>query len=449
MTITSDARKMLRRAAFGLALGGTLAAAGVLPVARGSAQGAQTARQRQAPAPEQQALDDMLVKAQADIDNKDYAGAAELYEAYLAKRPQDAQIHFQLGYAYTALQRNDDARAEYQKAADFDPEMSAAFLNLGLSELDKSPAAAVAPLERAVELMPDQARPELYLASALAASGQTNEAIVQYRAAEKIDANDFDTHYGLAAALEKTNQLADAEREFRAAIALKPRDPASHLNLGLCLIGENQNDAGAAELRVYLQAKPDDKQTRLRLAKALVDAGRYDDALGELNRLDAAGGATRDTLWLRYNALKSEKRLDEATAALATITQVAPAPEYHDLLGQTYFNKKDYAAAAREFASELSEKPNDAAALKELASAEYLAKDYGSALKTIAALEKTEKLPPPTLFVRADCYDKLGAKPEALAAYQEFLAANADQNSDMYFAATERVRDLRRETGKK
>ncbi|HEY6465337.1 MAG TPA: hypothetical protein VIY69_05055, partial [Candidatus Acidoferrales bacterium] len=53
-----------------------------------------------------------------------------------------------------------------------------------------------------------------------------------------------------------------------------------------------------------------------------------------------------------------------------------------------------------------------------------------------------------TLFIRADSYDKLGKKPEALDGYERFLATNTDRNSDMYFAAAERARILRRELGK-
>jgi hypothetical protein len=45
--------------------------------------------------------------------------------------------------------------------------------------------------------------------------------------------------------------------------------------------------------------------------------------------------------------------------------------------------------------------------------------------------------------------DKLGKKTGAPAAYEKFPAVSTDKNSDMYFAAAERARNLRRGTGKK
>src|SRR5580693_1279211 len=167
----------------GLAFGATMFAQAAF--AQSAAHSTQSAKPASDPA-----LDSLLAKAQTDIDNQDFEAAAEKYQAYLAARPQDAQIHFQLGYAYTALQKMSEARAEYQKATELDSKLAPAFLNLGLAELNSDPSEAATALSRAVELMPDQERPKLLLATALAHSGQTDEAILQYQAAEKIDAQD-------------------------------------------------------------------------------------------------------------------------------------------------------------------------------------------------------------------------------------------------------------------
>ena len=59
--------------------------------------------------------------------NKDYAAAAQIYQDYLAKKPDDADAHFDLGYAYTAEAKPADAKAEYEKAISLDPKMEAAY----------------------------------------------------------------------------------------------------------------------------------------------------------------------------------------------------------------------------------------------------------------------------------------------------------------------------------
>jgi tetratricopeptide (TPR) repeat protein len=83
--------------------------------------------------------------------------------------------------------------------------------------------------------------------------------------------------------------------------------------------------------------------------------------------------------------------------------------------------------------------------LGDLVAAQYLNNNYPAALEGLDLLSKREQLPPASLFVRASCYDKMGKPAEAIDAYQQFLRVNKDQNNDMYFEATARVRTLKRE----
>ena len=66
--------------------------------------------------PEAAAQQKLLTDAKAALDAKNYAAAAQNYEGYLARQPNDAYAHFQLGYTYTAMQRPADAKPEYEKA---------------------------------------------------------------------------------------------------------------------------------------------------------------------------------------------------------------------------------------------------------------------------------------------------------------------------------------------
>ncbi len=64
--------------------------------------------------PAAQALNDLLNAAQAAIEKQDYAGAARNYQDYLAKKPDDAIVHYDLGYVYSALNQPADAKSEYE-----------------------------------------------------------------------------------------------------------------------------------------------------------------------------------------------------------------------------------------------------------------------------------------------------------------------------------------------
>lgn len=440
---TNAIRTAFGRAAHVCALVG-LASVFISPSAAAQASGQASNR-----AADDSALDSLLTKAQGDIDNQDYAAAAEKYQDYLAQRPNDAQVHFQLGYCYTASQKNDQARTEYEKATELDPKMAPAFLNLGLTELNSDPAMAVAPFERAAALMPDQERPKLLLATALAHSGKLDQAITQYQAAEKIDPNDGQLHRDFGATLLTANRPADAEKELRAALAVNAQDADANRMLGECLMAEKKYDEAANQLAGYLQNQPGDDKTRFALVSLLIDEAKYDDAIAELNHATSGAQGSLAGLELRFNALESAKRYDEALATLAKAEAAAPAQaDIHAKMAHLYLDKRDYPHAAQEFVAALHIKPTDSDALIGLVNAEYSAKDYADTLQAIDLLSKQTALSAQTLFIRADSYDKLGKKPEALDGYERFLATNTDRNSDMYFAAAERARILRRELGK-
>ena len=88
------------------------------------AQSANAPRKRVAD-PAAQALNDLLNAAQTAIDKQDFEGAAQDYRDYLAKKPDDAVVHYDLGYVYSALNRGGDAKDEYRRAIALDPKMAA------------------------------------------------------------------------------------------------------------------------------------------------------------------------------------------------------------------------------------------------------------------------------------------------------------------------------------
>jgi tetratricopeptide (TPR) repeat protein len=396
--------------------------------------------------PDAAELNGLLTAAQAAMDAKDYAAAAQDYQAYLAKKPGDAMVHFNLGYAYTAMQRAGDAKSEYEKAISLDPKMGPAYLNLGLTLLAGDPSAAVDPLQHAADLMPDQARPKLLLGAALEHAGKLELAIEQYQAAAKLDGANFDVHFALGRALLDSHRPGEAEPEFRRATQLDPSVAAAHLGLAESLIAQNKSVAAAAELDTYLHAKPNDASARIDFASVLADAGKYDDAIAQLDRAAAVRPEDLHALKLRAQIYWVQKKYDAALPALQKAQALAPNdPGIPAKLGHIYLAKKDYSAALQQLSVAYRLDPSASDVLADLAEAEYDNKNYSTALQALDALSKKTELPPAAWFFRAACYDKLEQPEQALDAYQKFLQLNTDQNDDMYFEATSRVRFLKRE----
>lgn len=426
-----------------------LSAAGTTPV---DAQSAGASHRRVIQDPEAAALNQLLADAQKALDAKDYPTAAKNYQDYLAKKPNDAPVHFLLGYTYTALQQAGDAAKEYQKAIDLNPKMSEAYLNLGLTLAQTDPAAAIAPLTKAVELKPDQIEANFALGVAYERTHKLAEAEQSYAAAVKIDPKNFDAHASLARVLLAEKKAPEAETEFRAALTIQPDSGPERLGLAQSLSLEKKPEQAAEELQKNSALHPNDPSSSLTQAGLLADAGKDDEALAALDVAAAAAGGKESPQALKLRAAVLYRKKDYAgvVPVLQKLIALEPKnPDYPAELGHALLEKKDYAAAVNELIVALTMNPKSDDVLKDLILAEYLAKNYPAALHGLDELAKREELPMVSWFVRATCYDKLAQRPEALAAYQKFLSLNKDENSDMYFEATARARILDREIKEK
>jgi Flp pilus assembly protein TadD len=441
--------KPLVRGALGVFLGASLVAF----VGSTSAQTVGTSRTKIPQDPAAIELNRLLTAAQDAVNKQDYASAAQDYQAYLAKKPDDAVVHYDLGYAYTALQKPADAKSEYEKAIALDPKMASAYQNLGVTLITTDPAAAIAPLQHAAELMPEDARTKWLLGIALEATKKDALAIEQYQAAAKLDAKNVEIRNSLGFALLRAGRTGDAEAAFREALSLQPAGAAAdqaHKGLLQALLAEKKNDEAATELGVYLAAHPGDAAMQLERASLLVDAGKDDDALAELDKAAAAGPESLRALKLRALIYFRTKQYDNAVPVL--VKAIALAPQDPDLaaeLGHAYLEKKDYPNAVNALVVAIKVNPQSIDVLKDLVTAEYLNKNYPAALHGLDILAQKETPPLGSWFVRATCYDKLGQVQPALDAYKKFLELNKDENSDMYFEASARVRTLTRELANK
>jgi tetratricopeptide (TPR) repeat protein len=399
------------------------------------------------------ALNNLLAQAQAAMDRKDYEAAVQAYQEYLSKKPDDATVHYDLGYAYTAEQKATEAKTEYEKAISLDPKMAAAYQNLGLTLLATDPPASVAPLQKAAELLPGDARTKWLLGTALEKNGKLELAIDQFEAARKLDDKDPGIRTSLGHALLSAGRMSEAESIYREALSSPPEGAAlgqAHIGLAQALIAQKKIEEATTELAAYLKSRPDDANVRMELATELAELGKNDEALAELDRATAGAPENLRALKLRVQIASQRKHYDDAIPALQKA--IALAPQDVDLiaeLGHSYLEKKDYPNAVNELIVAFKMNPTSNDVLGELVTAQYLNKNYAGALQGLDLLSQRKTLPLGSWFIRATCYDKLGQLAQALDAYKKFLELNTDQNNDMYFEASARVRTLNREVKKK
>jgi Flp pilus assembly protein TadD len=428
----------------GFLLTGALCVAGAQGQATSNTQGSKGTKQRVA-----NPLNDLLDEARQDIDKQDFQAAIVPLQKFLAEKGDFAYAHFQLGYAYTGLQKSKEARGEYERAMLLDPKMPEAALNLGILLLNEEPSAAVAPLQRAVELLPTQSRPRTLLGLAYEKSGDFKNAASAYEGALALDPKDSETSLHLAQLYLRQNRAADAEGKFRAVLSSEPESQVALVGLAQSLEIEKSPEAADA-YRNYLKAQPGDAAAREHLVHLLIANEKYDDALAEMEKTEKGAAPSVESLKLRADILIGEKKWDAAIVALKQAVAMAPNDaQLRGGLGRTYMQQRDFANAEKELKSAIQLDAKNVTYWKDLASATYLAGEYPTTLAVLDRVAQSEPPSPGELFVRALCYDKLQQTKAALDAYQKFLDADQNRNSDQVWQAQQRIRVLKKTLEKK
>ncbi|HMD06745.1 MAG TPA: tetratricopeptide repeat protein [Candidatus Acidoferrum sp.] len=389
-------------------------------------------------------MNDLLDEAQHDIDTNQFEAALIPLQKFLAEKPDIAWAHFQLGYAYTALKRPDEARTEYERATTLDPKMSEAFLNLGILLSEKDPAAAIAPLRRAVDLLPAQSRPRFLLGHALERSGDIPAAVESYEAALRLDPRDAETVIHLGNLYIGLKRYPDAETKFRAALEIEPKSPQALLGLAQSLDAQKKPEAAAA-YRDYLAAQPDAPGAESRAIHLLIEQKQYDAALAELDRADAGKAPTLDSLRSRADIQIAQKKWDDSIVTLRKAIALTPSDaELHGGLGRVYLQKRDFTSAEKELKAALQLDKNNLVYWKDLRTTYYLGGNFSATLAMQDLIAKVETPGAGEWFIRALCYDKLNQPKPALEAYEKFLELDQDRNPDQVWQAQQRSKVLRR-----
>jgi tetratricopeptide (TPR) repeat protein len=249
--------------------------------------------------------------------NKVYYSRLALWTDTVAKQPDNARAHNDLGNAYLALGRLPEATTEFQAALRIYPDYMDAHYNLG-GILAKTPAQwpeAISHLEAALQIDPDNADAHNALGGVLMnfpdrlpeAMGHLNEAV-------RIKPDLADAHNSLAIILAGTvGGLPDAISEYETALRIKPDFAMAHYNLATALSQTpgRQSDA-ITEYEAALQLKPDLAQAHTNLGIILANIpGRLPEAI---QHFEAALQLEPDSPSARQNLHMARQALEESQA---------------------------------------------------------------------------------------------------------------------------------------
>lgn len=146
--------------------------------------------------------------------------AAEEYRAVLAKDPQMAGIHYRLGRLLLSQPNppptvKDDARREFEEELKVDPSNAGANFVLGeLARQAENWQQAVEYFSKATKLDASFADAYLGLGRSLLGANKAAEAVAPLEIAAKLRPDNPVVHFNLATAYRRAGRKADADREF-------------------------------------------------------------------------------------------------------------------------------------------------------------------------------------------------------------------------------------------
>jgi tetratricopeptide (TPR) repeat protein len=408
------------------------------------------ARQESASRTRDEDVPKLLRTAQDALGRNDFAGAADALKQVVEAQPNLTRAWFNLGYAYTALHKYEEAIAAYRKAVELEPSLFEARLNLGILLMQlNNPRGALEHLEKAATLKPDHLRAQLYYGRALALTGQPERAEKQYQTVLRLDPKLAIAHYDLAQLCLQQKRYQEALGSFQRASELDPALSQAQLGMALALEGLKDEVNAAAHFEQYLATRPDDLETRFHLARLYLEQGKNEQAYEAFQIVYRAKPGTSGLAAALGDVCALLKKFPESEKFYRQALLAAPTePDLHRALGQTLLAEEKFSEAEVEFRTALKGNPRSRQAGQGLATSLYLQKRYPEAIPLLEALARAPDPPPILIFALATCYDNLHVLQKALENYERFLQLSKGQSPDHEWQATQRAKLLRHQLQK-
>jgi serine/threonine-protein kinase len=275
----------------------------------------------------------------------------------------------------------------------------------------------------------DLASAHVALGQALAASGQTAEALQEFTRARDLNPLSGPAHLGLAGLQSKSR---DAEDLFLKAVQYSPDEWLPLSSLAVFYYREARYDESVAKWREALQLAPDNTRVMVNLAAGFHMLGQYSLAADILQRALALDDTAASTWANLSTARYFQGNFREGVRAAEKAVELAPGKYlYWGNLGDSYRWVEEsrgkahsaYENAIRLVRDQLALTPNDSNLRSSLAV--YLAKsgDTAAATMELTKLADLASGDRGTLFKTALTYELLHDRNHALAALERAIAA--------------------------
>jgi tetratricopeptide (TPR) repeat protein len=233
------------------------------------------------------------------LAKRQYQVAVDRLSAAATAAPQASSVQYPLSLAYRGLGDTKNADAHLRLRGNVDPspedplmrqvsgllQSASAFEVRGAEAINQRRwPEAVAALQQAIALAPDNAFDHLNLGTALFETGDAAGALKQFREAVRLSPGLAKAHYGIGIVTEAAGHDAEALEAFSAAVKSDPDDAAARLSLADALRRNGRDAEALPHYAAVVKTNPSASPAYFGSAMALVRLKRWADARDALNR---------------------------------------------------------------------------------------------------------------------------------------------------------------------
>jgi len=303
-------------------------------------------------------------------DKKMLEPALQEYETAITLKPDYAKAHNNLGVVYKGLGRLEAAIAAYQQAFALKPDYAEAYYNLGIAYRDLGrPEAAIEAYQQALALKPDLVEAHSNLGVAYRDLGRPEAAIEAYQQALALKPDLAEAHNNLGIAYRDLSRPEAAIEAYQQALALKPDNAEAHNNLGTIYAEQGRWEAAIEAYQEALEFDPELIEVHYNLGNAFKDLGRPEAAI-EAYQQALALKPDYPEVYNNIGVIYAEQaRYGEAVSAFETVVKMNPRDvAAHTNLGNAYSLQGRFVEAKEELERALKIKPDYLAARQALES---------------------------------------------------------------------------------
>jgi putative PEP-CTERM system TPR-repeat lipoprotein len=354
---------------------------------------------------------------------QDWAGARTRARS-LAERFSDQPMVYNLsGSVELAAGDLAAARAEFERAAELQPDGAAPVLNLArVDAADGKPDAAYTRLAAFVERSPDNLLALLALAELDERRGDLPEAVEHLRHAASAHADALQPRLALARLLVLSGDEDGALATAQEAVKLEPDSATAQTTLGGVQLALGRNEEALASFRRAAAAMPRSSEAQYDIGRALVALGRRVQAREALERALGEDPAHVAAASLMAKLALESGRPEEALAIAERLEQAHPGSAVPSMLrGDVHVARAQYVEAARDYSTALERAPD-----RSLVMRLYEARRAAGATDARDALTDWLASHPDDVSVRlvlAQAQQDAGKVDAAIAEYERVLAA--------------------------